>query len=353
VSLLSILVVGAGIGGQLHLKSLYKSDRAVCIGIVAPADEANISVARAYGIQLFNSISECVSKLSIDGVIIASPNSFHLPHFAESLQHGLPTLIEKPLADTIQHAFQMLELSRKYPNIGVLVGHHRAHSSYIKHSIDIINSGTLGDLVSFMGSAQYYKPNAYFEQGQWRSKLGGGPILINMIHEVDILRRLVGEIISVSAYTSHRTRGFEVEDTCSINFEFANGVLGTFILSDTVVSALSWELTSRENPAYPAYPFDCYILGGTRGSLSIPTMTLSSYPEDIPPSWWAPLKIETTNVAHFSNPIDNQLIHFLNIIDNHEIPKVTVKDGLLNQLVCQAINKSANIGQRVLINSLF
>ena len=348
----SILVVGAGIGGQLHLKSLSNSNRASCIGIVAPADEANISVARSYNLPLFDSISECVSKHSVDGVIIASPNSFHLPHLAESLNHGLPSLIEKPLADTIQNAFRILELSEKYPNIGVLVGHHRAHSIFINDSIDIINSGTLGDLVSFMGTAQYYKPSVYFEQGQWRSKLGGGPILINMIHEVDIIRRLAGEIVSVSAYTSHRTRGYEVEDTCAINFESTNGVLGTFILSDTVVSALSWELTSRENPAYPVYPFDCYILGGTRGSLSIPTMTLSSYPEDVPPSWWVPLNFHTHEVPHISNPIDNQLIHFINVIDKQEMPKVTVKDGLLNQLVCQAICQSANNGERVFIKSL-
>ena len=94
-----------------------------------------------------------------------------------------------------------------------------------------------------------------------------------MIHEVDNLRAMVGEIVAVQALLSNATRGFEVEDTVAIGLRFANGTLGTFLLSDTAASPKSWEQTSRENTAYAACDDeDAYTLVGTRGSLGVPTM---------------------------------------------------------------------------------
>ena len=70
------------------------------------------------------------------------------------------------------------------------------------------------------------KPEDYFEAA-WRRQSGGGPLLINLVHDLDVLRHLVGEIESVRAFTSSATRGFEVEDTASVAIRFASGVLGS------------------------------------------------------------------------------------------------------------------------------
>ena len=74
---------------------------------------------------------------------------------------------------------------------------------------------------------------------------GAVPILLNLIHEVNNLLSLVGDIVRVQATTSNTTRGFAVEDTAAMVFTFANGALGTFLLSDAAASARSWEQTSQ------------------------------------------------------------------------------------------------------------
>ena len=148
----------------------------------------------------------------------------------------------------------------------ILVGHHRRHSPILHKAVEIAKSGILGPLVGVIGSAVFCKPDAYFDGANaWRKEPGGGPILINMIHEIDNLRAMVGEIVAVQAFSSNATRGFKVEDTVAINLRFANGALGTFLLSDTAASPKSWEQTSQENKAYSTYDDDdAYTIIGTK-----------------------------------------------------------------------------------------
>ena len=161
----------------------------------------------------------------------------------------------------------------------MLTGHHRNYSPIMARAREIVQSGVLGSIVAVVGTALFYKPDDYFDVGGgWRRQPGGGPILLNLIHEVNNLLSLVGDIVRVQAVTSNATRGFAVEDTAAMVFTFANGALGTFLLSDTAASPRSWEQTSQENTSYASYPDeDCYHIAGTRGSLSVPTMRLKVY----------------------------------------------------------------------------
>jgi len=163
---------------------------------------------------------------------------------------------------------------------------------------EVVDSGQLGDLVCVNGSALFYKPDEYYEQAPWRKEKGSGPILLNMTHEIQNLRLLCGEITNVEARTSNATRGFEIEDTAALVLTFASGVLGTFLVSDTVASPRSWEQTSQENPQYTTYETeDCYHLAGTMGSLSLPTMKIHSYARPEDRSWWKPFEESTARAA--------------------------------------------------------
>ncbi len=340
MSKLKLTVIGVGLGGQIHMKRIKNSPDFVLDSIVAPDRKCNHEAANNEGVPIYHSLNECIENRHPDGIIIASPNKEHATHTKICIDFKIPALLEKPITSNLKEGSELCDLIDK-TGARVLLGHHRAHNPILRAAKDAIMSGRLGDLVSFMGSAQFNKPAHYFEDGPWRKILGGGPILINMIHEVDNMRRLVGEIKEVQAISSNKTRGFEVEDTAAINIKFENGVLGTFMLSDAASTARSWEQTSKENPGYPNYADeDCYLISGTRGSLALPTMKLKYYQDDVQPSWWTPFTEETLLVEKL-DPIEIQLKHFAEVIKGKCDPLVNARDGYRNLVITESIRKSA------------
>ena len=232
-------------------------------------------------------------------------------------------------------------------NACILIGHHRAHSPIMAKARQIVAQGTLGNVVAVMGSATFFKPDHYFAEGPWRREAGGGPILLNMIHEVHNLRLLCGEVAAVQAFASHATRGFAVEDTVAINLRFASGALGSFMLSDTAACACSWEQTSQENKAYASYDDeDCYVITGTNGSLSVPTMRLKTYPRDEDRSWWKPFEVGVAGVVR-DDPLKHQIEHFGAVIRGEAEPLVSARDGLANLRVTEAIAEAAKSGRMI------
>jgi predicted dehydrogenase len=211
----------------------------------------------------------------------------------------------------------------------------------------VIEEGRLGRLVSVMGSAMFFKPDNYFTDAPWRTVQGGGPILINLIHEIHNLRMLCGDIVAVQAMSSNAVRGFQVEDTAVINFQFASGVLGTFLLSDAAASAKSWEQTSQENKDYATYvDEDCYLIAGDMGSLSVPTMRLKTYPRAADRSWFKPFQVDVIELQR-EDPLALQLAHFLEVIQGQAKPLVSVRDGLQNLQVVEAIASAIETQQAI------
>jgi len=184
------------------------------------------------------------------------------------------------------------------------------------------------------------KPADYFD-AVWRTKEGGGPTYINMIHDIDLLQHFCGPIARVQAREANTARGFEVEDTSAVILEFASGALGTVSICDTASAPWSWELTSGENPIYPKTDQTCYTFGGTLGSLSVPDLRVWSHEGE--QSWWSPIKASLIDVTP-QDPILGQFQHFLDVIAGKATPLVTAMEGLRNIEVLDAIKRAAARG---------
>ena len=345
-----IAIAGAGTIGQAHIAVAQGSPGCTLSAIVDPSPTA-VAVAKAAKVPLFTSLDELLATGRPDGVLLATPNHLHVPQALQCIEAGLPILLEKPIATTVAQGEQLLKVVNA-TGAKVLIGHHRAHSPIMAKAKEVVQSGQLGQLVAVMGSATFFKPDDYFDSAPWRRELGAGPILINMIHEVHNLRMLCGDIVAVQAFASHATRGFAVEDSVAINLRFASGVLGSFMLSDTAACARSWEQTSQENKAYASYDDeDCYVISGTNGTLSVPTMRLKTYARPEDRSWWKEFEVGTVGMVR-EDPLKHQMAHFCAVIRGEAEPLVSARDGLENLRVTEAIANAAKTGQTIHLSQL-
>ena len=341
-----IAVAGAGLIGLRHVEEIQNSRTARLSAIVDPSPKA-AEIARKEGVPLYQSLDELLAKDRPDGVIIATPNQMHVEQGLQCIAAGIAVLVEKPLGHTLAEGKRLVAAAEKV-NAKLLVGHHRPHSPILHKAVEVIRSGVLGSIVGIIGSAVFYKPDEYYDgPNAWRKEPGGGPVLINLIHEIGNLRAMVGEIVAVQAFASNTTRKFAVEDTVAINLRFVNGALGTFLLSDTAASPKSWEQTSQENKDYATYPDeDAYVVIGTDGSLGVPTMRLKSYPKKEDRSWYKPFREETIPLER-ADPLALQIEHFAAVIRGEAKPLVSGRDGLQNLRVVNAIVEAAKAGNVV------
>lgn len=331
-----IALVGAGLIGRKHITIVQQ--HAQLVAVVDP-DPAARTLAQDADAQWFDGLDACLSSPSVDGVIVASPNQLHLEHGVACLDASVPVLIEKPLADTTEAAKALVDV-QSATGVPLLVGHHRRHSPIVEAAQSVVANGQLGQLVAVNAMFWLNKPDAYFDV-DWRRRKGGGPTFINLIHDIDLLQYFCGPIVRVQARESRAVRRHEVEDTSAVILEFASGVLGTVAISDAVSSPWSWELTAGENPAYPKTDQSCYLLAGTKGSLSVPDLRVWRHVGA--QSWWSDMSVDTMSVVA-ADPVEAQFLHFLDVIAGRADPRVTAADGLRNIRVLDAIKAAADHG---------
>jgi predicted dehydrogenase len=340
---LQIVVVGAGAIGRAHIDLIRRSAECALAAVVDPAPHAG-DLARELGVPHSHDLDALLAAQKPEGAIVASPNHLHVGQGLAFIAAGIPCLIEKPVAHDVANGERLCDAAEK-AGVPVLIGHHRLHSPIIAEARKVVASGALGTIVAVMASALFYKPDGYFDEGPWRREPGGGPILINMIHEVATLRTLCGEIAAVQAFTSNETRKHAVEDTASIILRFASGALGTVLVSDSAASSLSWEQTSREDPNFAYDPGkDNCVLAGTAGSLHIPSLRLRTFAGER--SWRNPLD-EHVHAPERGDPLERQLAHFCAVVRGEAKPLVTARDALQNLRVVEAIAEAARSGRTV------
>ena len=341
-----IAVIGAGLIGRKHLAILKEDPAFAVAGIADPAPQAE-AYAREQGFAHFADTEALLDKTRPDGVIVAGPNATHRASALACIARGIPAIVEKPIADTVADALAIVAAAEK-AKVPVLTGHHRRHNPILQAARDFVARGGLGRLVAVNATSLCRKPDDYFDVA-WRREPGGGPLLINAIHDIDCLRMICGEIESVQATAANAARGFPVEDTAAAVLTFANGALGTLIVSDGAATPWSWELSSRENPVYPSETEDCFLIAGTKGGLAVPTLHHWSY--DGGGAWMDPLTRRTLDVTR-ADPYPRQLHHFARVIRGEQAPLIDVAEGTRTLAATLAIAESAKTGRPVAVGAL-
>ncbi|KAM0430915.1 hypothetical protein ACHAPT_005549 [Fusarium lateritium] len=343
-------VIGVGLIGPRHAKTVVGSKEAELVAIVdlMPAGQ---TLAQELGVAYFKSAAEMLqSPDKPEAAIICTPNHTHVPLARELSSGGVHILIEKPFCADIASGKQLLQHLNQ-SGVKAIVGHHRRFNPYMVTTKQTVSSGSLGRIIAINGIWATYKPLEYFDPpAEWRRQQTGGVVLINLIHEVDLLHYLFGPITRVHAEKTISQRGFEAEEGAVLTLRFKSGAVGSFLVSDNVPSPYNFESGTGENPLIPKSGQDFYRIFGTDATLSVPDMTTWSY-DGTQKSWHQEMVQQKIPVPE-GIPFELQLHHFVKVIRGQETPSCTPEAGLAALVVCQAIKEALEENKTVEIDAL-
>lgn len=322
---LNIAVVGTGLIGRKHIGLVSENARLHLAATVNPSGIPD-DLAGQHQIPHFQNCADLLASLDVDGVIVASPNETHADISVELIRAGVPVLIEKPIAGTVEDGLRIIAAHEEY-GTPVLMGHHRRYNPIIDQMARYASDGPLGNVVGFSGIWSVYKPDPYYGAA-WRTGPTGGPIMINLIHEIDYLQAMFGRIETVGAMEAAKRRTHSGEEALALLLRFESGLIGTILLSDSASSPWSWEQATGENvPAFPMNKESPYRFIFERGAMEFPSLKCWQQDE---PSWHHafqqhdPDLLQEPMRAVFAQQID----HFYDVAARRVPPRVTARDGL-------------------------
>ncbi len=308
-----ILIVGGGLIGARHLQTVVAHDKCELIGLVDP----DPAVRTLPGVQRYADMSEV--KDPVDAVIIATPTHLHASQGEYAASRGWHMLIEKPVAATMSEAIRLKDTAAE-SGVASLVGHHRRYHASVRQLKKLVADGAVGTPVTACLIWAMRKPDGYFE-GNWRTA-GGSPVMINIVHDIDLLRFVLGEITQTASLRGAEQRGTRRIESGAIALAFSNGATGTISFADTTPSPWGFEAGTGENPNIGATYQDMLWIAGTAGAISFPSMTLWSGTD-----WGTPARMQEFLPAESTRtPLEAQLDHFLDVMNGAK-PLIDVEDA--------------------------
>ncbi|KAK1543527.1 hypothetical protein CPAR01_04160 [Colletotrichum paranaense] len=333
--IISFAIIGTGLIGPRHARTVVQSPDAELVAVVDPAP-AGAQLAAELNVAHFTSVSDLLQSVHVpQAAIVCTPNHTHVAVSKQLSSGGVHVLVEKPISSDIPSGTELLS-HLQTTEVKTLVGHHRRFNPYIISTKKVLDSGALGKIIAINGLWTTYKPGDYFEAPtEWRQGKDGGVVLINAIHEIDLLHHLFGPITRVHAEKTTSQRGHEAEEGAALTIRFKSGVVGTFLISDNVPSPYNFEAGTGENPLIPKTGQNFYQIFGSEGSLSVPDLSIWSY-KGTNKSWHSEMAREKLSVED-GVPFELQLAHFCRVIHGKESASCSPQAGLGALIVCQAI----------------
>jgi UDP-N-acetyl-2-amino-2-deoxyglucuronate dehydrogenase len=337
--MIHIGIIGGGGISDTHARAASEVDNvAVSAFFGANKDKVELLSAK-YGGATYVDFDGFLNHKPLDAVMIGSPSGLHAQQGIECARRGMHVLVEKPIDVTVDKADALIaECDRMNVKLGVCF-QDRVAADCIRLK-ELIDSGSLGKLILVSGRVKWYRPTEYYSSSRWRGKLdldGGGALMNQGVHTVDLLLWLLGDVERVYARALTALHDIESEDTLAATLEFANGAIGTLEAATSV---------------YPGYDRRVEITGseGTiilerdrivRADLKTP---LASGPQpneqDTNPSSTSPI---VSDVSGHKRILED----FLKAITTNSTPRCDGREGRRSVKLAEAIYESARTGQVV------
>jgi UDP-N-acetyl-2-amino-2-deoxyglucuronate dehydrogenase len=346
-------VIGAGAIGDVHARAIRSLPDGAALSLVVSTREATARrMAEAHRAGGYSTDYDAVlADPDIDAVSICTPSGFHADQAVAALQAGKHVMIEKPMAISLEAADRILAAERASGRKVAVVSQHRFDGSTEK-VIAAIQAGDLGRLTSGIASTAWWRGQSYYDAGRWRGTWamdGGGAIMNQTIHMIDLLVAMMGVPTEVFAYTACLAHErVEVEDTAVAVVRFGSGALG--ILHGTTA-------------AYPGVDASVRVFG-TKGSAVISDDELVYFHRNAgqAPELHMPVPVAETNQVTDADalPVEQHRLEaahvaqFADLVDairSDRPVRVGTREARAVLAVVLSLYASAASGQPVLIES--
>ena len=243
-------LIGAGNISETHARAASAIPGVAIAGVYAPTRAHAERLAAQYGATAHASLDQFLVHRPLDLVAIGSPSGLHAEHGIAAAQRGIHVLVEKPIDVTTARADALIdEAARAGVSLGVIF-QDRLKPDVVR-ALALIESGRLGRPILATAQVKWYRTPEYYGGSQWRGTRtldGGGALMNQGVHTVDLLLWLFGPVRRVFGRVAALLHSIEVEDTAVATLEFASGALGTIEAATSAYPGYSRriELTGSE-----------------------------------------------------------------------------------------------------------
>lgn len=332
-------LIGGGNISETHARAARAISRVEIAAVYGTNFEKVRRLCRDHGGTPFEDFSAFLTHRPMDLVIIGSPSGLHARQGIAAAEQGLHVLTEKPIDISTRRADELIEVAdRARVKLGVIFQDRM--KPHIRQWKDWIDHGVLGKPLLVDARVKWYRPPEYYRNSRWRGTLeldGGGALINQGIHTIDLLLWLLGEVSRVQAQTATELHSIEAEDTATAILEFSSGTLGLF---------------HATTAAYPGYPRRVEI-SGTEGTVILEHDQIIAADLRKAPDEGARMAPRDENQSASSATVSDFRGHqaviedFLSAIQKNTLPACDGREGRRSLALVEAIYRAAGAPQRI------
>jgi len=316
-----LAIIGCGHISRSYLQACQQLPQIVLVAVCDVNPDAARSVSETYHCHWYTSYHDLLAYEHLDSAVVCTPPVTHFPIALDMINAGVNVLCEKPFTTTLHDALKLEQAAKVKKKLLMMSSKFRFVEDVI-NAKDIIASGVLGDIVLY--------ENVFCSKvsmvGRWnsvRAVSGGGVLIDNGSHAVDIARYLLGPIVAVQAQFGKQVQPIEVEDTARLCFRTASGTLG--------IVDLSWSIHKG---------IDSYIsIFGTKGVLTVGWKE-SRYRQYEKIDW-----VRFGKGYDKQEAFTRQLQHFVDCLLGKDRPLMTLHDAVESVRIIEIAYKSAELSK--------
>lgn len=329
-------IIGCGAIANMHAGAVNTIEKGVLSACSDVNEKSLLDFSRKYNITPYSDYKDMLQDEKIDVVCICTPSGLHKKFCIEAAAAKKHIVVEKPMALTASDCDEIIKACDENGVKLEVISQNRFKESF-RLVKSMVEEGRLGRVVSADIYMKYYRSPEYYGASNWKGTWamdGGGALMNQGIHGVDILLYIMGDVKSVFGYARTLARDIEVEDTASAVVEFKNGALGVI------------QGTTSVTPGYPRR----MEINGTKGSITLIEGDITMWDiEGIPKP-----NIETKTGQSHNDPMSFdieghvlQITDLIYAVENNMEPYVSHREGKRPVELITAIYESSRTGKRI------